>query len=111
MRLHVRITFALALLGWALSPTLPGATPEAERPAGFHPPEVILNGSPYGRLLLPAFTDIDGDGRPDLFVGVTAKSGGGRLLVHSNRGTKRRPAYKMPSWLDERVPSARIPDG
>jgi hypothetical protein len=72
----------------------------------------LLDGSEYGRLY-PAFADIDGDGKTDLVVGVTDwdSRNGGRLLVYRNRGTNARPVYAKPTWLDQTVPSARIPDG
>jgi hypothetical protein len=73
---------------------------------------VILDGTEHGRLF-PAFADIDGDGKIDLVVGVAGHKSrrNGRLLVYLNRGTKTRPKYAKPRWLDETVPTARIPDG
>jgi hypothetical protein len=90
----------------------PPAAPGADRPAGFDPAVPLLDGSEYGRLY-PAFADIDGDGKTDLVVGVTDwdSRNGGRLLVYRNRGTNARPVYAKPTWLDQTVPSARIPDG
>ena len=75
---------------------------------------MILDGSEYG-LLNPAFADIDGDGKPDLLAGVhfgddSGIHGFGRLLVYGNRGTNARPVYAKPTWFDETVASARIPD-
>jgi hypothetical protein len=110
MRLCLSVTLALLVIAGTLRPAPPGATPGADRPAGFGPAEPILDGSEHGRLF-PTFADLDGDARLDLLVGVTGESGGGRLLVHPNRGTNARPVYAKPTWLDEAVPTARIPDG
>jgi hypothetical protein len=82
----------------------PSATASGrERPIEFEPPEVILDGSEYGRLY-PAFADIDGDGKIDMLVGNWL----GRLLVFRNKGTNARPVYARPTWLDETLPSANI---
>jgi hypothetical protein len=82
-------------------PRAPGPPPEA--PPGFERPELILDGSKYGRLY-PTFADIDGDGKIDLLVGTWDA----RLLVYRNCGTNARPVYAKPKWLDETVPSAKI---
>ena len=82
-------------------PREPGTPPEP--PAGFDAPELVLDGSDYGRLY-PAFADIDGDGKTDLVVGTWRS----RLLVYRNKGTNARPVYAKPKWLDESVPSAKI---
>jgi hypothetical protein len=100
------------------------ATPASDRPTAFHPPEIILDGSKYGWMrhpsfggypagMFPAFADMDGDGKTDLVVGVTDWSSrpAGRLLVFRNQGTKTQPRYAKPKWLDETVPTGRIPDG
>ena len=100
MRLSVPI--ALLLLVGIARPE----PPRADRPARFDPPETILDGSKFDRRLFPTFADIDGDGSTDLLVGIPD-----RLLVYRNRGTTARPAYAEPAWLDQAVPSARIPDG
>jgi hypothetical protein len=81
-------------------------SPGANRPTGFDPPEMILDGSEINHNLFPTFADIDGDGATDLLVGIPVRS-----LVYRNRGTDARPAYAEPAWLDETVPSARIPGG
>ena len=101
-------------VGGAPPPAPPVAASGGDRPAEFEPPEVILDGSEYGRLY-PTFADIDGDGKTDLLVGVHSGDdsgihGFGRLLVHLNRGTNARPVYAKPTWFDETVASARIPD-
>ena len=75
-------------------------------PAGLGPPETILDGSDYSPILFPTFADFDGDGKTDLLVGTI-----NRLLVLPNRGTNAKPEYAKPTWLDDTVPSARIPDG
>jgi hypothetical protein len=73
---------------------------------------VILEGPEYGPPF-PTFADVDGDGKADLLVGVVdwKSRDAGRLLVYRNRGTNARPVYAKPAWLDEAVPSARIPNG
>jgi hypothetical protein len=83
------------------NPREPG--PPLEAPTGFERPELILDGSEYGKLY-PAFADIDGDGKIDMLVGNWL----GRLLVFRNKGTNARPEYAKPRWLDETVPSAKI---
>ena len=77
--------------------------PPSDPPTGFDAPELVLDGSDYGRLY-PAFADIDGDGKTDLVVGTWRS----RLLVYRNKGTNARPVYAKPKWLDESVPSAKI---
>jgi hypothetical protein len=70
------------VIGGDLRDDPPATAPHADRPTGFHPPEVILDGSEYGQLF-PAFADIDGDGKMDLVAGVTDRNSqpSGRLLV------------------------------
>jgi hypothetical protein len=92
------------VLKHVLSRLLPaGPPPDANAPTGFGAPELILDGSAYGRLF-PAFADIDGDGKIDMVVGTWDS----RLLVYRNTGTNARPVYAKPTWLDETVPSAKI---
>ena len=113
MRFRPRVTFALVLLCGLPRQWAAGDAPGVVDAAGFESAETIYDGAEYahsGRLF-PAFGDMDGDGALDLLVGSTAQSGGGRLLVLRNLGTDARPEYGEPSWLDETVPSARVPDG
>jgi hypothetical protein len=112
MRRRLRLAAVLVTVTAAGCPALSGAVPSAGLATGFDPPEVILDGSDYGRLY-PAFADVDGDGMTDLVVGIADwhSYDGGRLLVYRNQGTNALPAYATPTWLDAAVPSARIPDG
>jgi hypothetical protein len=102
MRLRLSIALALIAIGGTVRPT-PPASPQPDKPTGFDPPELILDGSEYGRLY-PAFADIDGDGKIDLLVGTWD----GRLLVYRNSGMNARPVYAKPRWLDETIPSANL---
>jgi hypothetical protein len=102
MLLRLTIALALIAISGAVGPT-PPTGPQSYRPTGFEPPEVILDGSEYGRMY-PTFADIDGDGKIDMLVGNWL----GRLLVFRNKGTNSRPVYAKPTWLDETVPSANI---
>ena len=108
MRLPLSIALAVIVIGGALRPASSLADPHADAPIGFEAPELILDGSEFG-FLKPAFADIDGDGKTDLLVGVHSGDVG-RLLVYGNRGTNARPVYAKPTWFDETVSSARIPD-
>jgi hypothetical protein len=103
MRLRLCIALALIVIGGVLRPAPSEPAPKADPPVGFEPPELILDGSEYGRLY-PTFADIDGDGKIDMLVGNWL----GRLLVFRNIGTNARPVYAKPTWLDETVPSANI---
>jgi hypothetical protein len=103
MRVRLGIALALIVIGGTVPQTPTGTGQLPERPIGFDPPEVILDGSEYGRLY-PTFADIDGDGKTDMLVGNWL----GRLLVFRNKGTNARPVYAKPMWLDETVPSANI---
>ena len=100
LRLGIAL-FLKAISGTARS--TPPDSPQPDKATGFDAPEVILDGSEYGRLY-PAFADIDGDGKTDMLVGNWL----GRLLVFRNSGTNARPVYAKPTWLDETVPSANI---
>jgi hypothetical protein len=91
------------VIGGTAHQTPTGTDRQPNNPTGFDPPEVILDGSEYGRLY-PTFADIDGDGKTDLLVGNWLS----RLLVFRNTGTNARPVYGKPTWLDQTVPSARI---
>ena len=102
MRTRPGVALALMVFIGAARPDSPGV----DRPTGFDPPEMILDGSEIGHALFPTFADTDGDGATDLLLGIPD-----RLLVYRNRGTDARPAYEAPAWLDETVPSARIPGG
>jgi hypothetical protein len=97
------MALALILIGGTVPQTPTGTAQQPDKPTGFDPPEVILDGSEYGRLY-PTFADIDGDGKIDMLVGNWL----GRLLVFRNQGTNARPVYAKPTWLDETVPSAKI---
>jgi hypothetical protein len=102
MRLRLGIVLALIGIGGIVLQT-PPASPKPNKTTGFDLPEVILDGSEYGRVY-PAFADIDGDGKIDMLVGDWR----GRLLVFRNTGTNARPVYAQPTRLDETVPSANI---
>jgi len=103
MRVRLSIALALMAIGATVPQTPTGTGQQPDKPTGFDPPEVILDGSEYGRLY-PTFADIDGDGKIDMLVGNWL----GRLLVFRNQGTNARPVYAKPTWLDETVPSAKI---
>jgi hypothetical protein len=120
MRVCLTAALAIMVIAGNLYPDPATATPATDRTTEFHPPEIILDGSKYGWMkegypagMFPAFVDIDGDGKKDLVVGVTDWNSrpGGRLLVFRNQGTKAQPVYTKPTWLDETVPTGRIPDG
>ena len=97
MRLRLSVPVALVLMT---------GVARSDPPVRFDPPETIVDGSDHSPILFPTFADLDGDGKTDLLVGTI-----NRLLVLPNRGTNARPEYGKPTWLDEAVPSARIPDG
>ncbi len=103
MRLQLSIALAVIALGGDVRPTPSGTGPQPRKPTAFHPPEVILDGSEYGRLY-PTFADTGGDGKIDRLVGTWL----GRLLVYPNQGTTARPEYAKPKWLDETIPSANL---
>jgi hypothetical protein len=103
MRLRLSIALALTAISGTMLPTPPGTSPQPDKLTAFDPPELILDGSEYGRLY-PTFADFDGDGKIDMLVGNWL----GRLLVFRNEGTNARPVYAKPTWLDETVPSANI---
>jgi hypothetical protein len=120
MRVCLTAAVAIMVIAGNLCPDPASATPAADRATAFHRPEIILDGSKYGWMregypagMFPAFVDIDGDGKKDLVVGVTDWNSrpGGRLLVFRDQGTKTQPRYAKPKWLDETVPTGRIPDG
>src|SRR5262245_6696584 len=101
MRLRLSVALALLAVGGTVRQTPTGTGQQPDRPTGFDPPEVILDGS---ERLYPAFADIDGDGKVDMVVGTWTS----RLLVYRNKGTNARPVNAKPAWLDETVPSAKI---
>src|SRR5262245_12279296 len=102
MRLHLGIALALIAISGTVRLT-PPASPQPDKATGFEPPEVIVDGSEYGRLY-PTVADFDGDGKIDMLAGNWL----GRLLVFRNKATDARPVYAKPTWLDETVPSANI---
>ena len=61
----------------------------------------------------PSFTDVNGDTKTDLIIGVAYRGSEkcGRALVLLNRGRQHQPEYEDAYWLDDIVPSARIPGG
>jgi hypothetical protein len=120
MRVCLTPALAFMVIAGNVCANPPTATPDADRPPAFHPPEIILDANKFGWMrpgypaaMFPGFADLDGVGKNDLVVGVTDWNSrpGGRLLVFRNQGTKTQPKYAMPKWLDETVPTGRIPDG
>jgi hypothetical protein len=103
MRLRLSIALALIAIGGTVRHPPTDTSSQPERPTGFDPAAVILDGSEHGRLY-PTFADIDSDGKIDMLVGTWR----GRLLVYLNKGTNARPVYAKPKWLDETVPSANL---
>ena len=61
----------------------------------------------------PSFADVNGDTKTDLIIGVAWRGSErcGRALVLLNRGRQHQPDYEDAYWLDDVVPSARIPGG
>jgi hypothetical protein len=89
----------------------PTGLPEAPGKVRLQFDAVIFDGSAHGRLI-PAYGDIDRDGRTDLLIGAghDAETSEGRLLVLRNRGTDESPDYAAPRWFHEAVPTGRIPE-
>ena len=118
MTATLRIMPLLAFLGIAL-PTLTAAEkPETvsnpilgllhnqgELPVGEMPPWAVV----------PNFGRLSGADGLDLVVGHLVRGkhvdARGRLRVYPNVGTATEPRYENGFWLDERIPSARIPHG
>jgi hypothetical protein len=91
----------------------------AVRPKGDRlakPVPVEVDGKPLVRKrggLFPFVGDFYGDGRPALLLGYGGDGicDQGRLLIYRNVGTQASPRLGVPQWLDDTVPSGRIPDG
>ncbi len=56
MRVRLGIALALIAIGGIVPQTPTGTGQQPDRPIGFEPPELILDGSEYGRLY-PTFAD------------------------------------------------------
>ena len=75
---------------------------------------VILDEIENAYVIYPVFGKMSGSPGKDLFLGFRVsgkKDKRGRLRVFPNRGTSDEPRYDDGFWLDERIPSARIPTG
>lgn len=90
-----------------------GAAPASADGGRFGKPiQVHAGGRPIERdegVVSPFVGDLDGDGRPDLLLGVLGPRG--RLLVYRNLGTKTAPRLGPPTWFDEAVPTGWVPAG
>lgn len=78
--------------------------------------ELPIGDMPPGALN-PQFGRVTGAAGLDFVVGYNVpftrghKDKRGRLRVYPNVGTATRPRYEKGFWLDDRIPSARIPSG
>lgn len=77
---------------------------------------LVWRGAMPDGALHPQFARISGGDGLDFVVGhdIPRVSGGdprGRLRVYPIAGAGQGTTYKGPFWLDERIPSARIPSG
>jgi hypothetical protein len=77
--------------------------------------EVWPGGMPDGARN-PQFGRISGAGGVDFVVGhgiprVQGQDPSGRLRVYTHAGAAASPSFKNGFWLDDRIPSARIPAG
>ena len=82
----------------------------------FRVEDLVWRGAMPDGALHPQFARISGGDGFDFVVGhdVPRVSGGdprGRLRVYPIAGAGQGTSYKEPFWLDERMPSARIPSG
>ncbi len=69
--------------------------------------------------VFPAFVDINGDSRPDLFLGSIGHALAGenyvqhsaenQLSIHLNRTLDDRIAFAAPHWLSQRMENAILP--
>lgn len=82
-------------------PPVPGLLPPIPLTAGGD--TVTRPGS-----LFPFVGDLDGDGKPELFLGTHER---GRMLLARNTGKPGQPAFGPAVWFDELNPGVTIPAG
>jgi len=111
MRVLLALAAAASCVGLGLR--APAAAGDA---ADLAPPfAVTVDGVPIdltGDASFPWLGDFDGDGKLDLLVGQHGreKSIDGHLRIYRNLGGKGEPRLAQPIWLDDKVPTGRIPD-
>ena len=57
----------------------------------------------------PCFGDVDGDGLPDLLVGLFGEKGDGKVRVFLNQGTKKEPRFGDSTFLMAGSDIATVP--